>query len=94
MVTEPVLSYWKSYQRDATHGYKLWFQYWLDMAENTNKAVYFFRFEDILSQPEIELRNLFKFILGIDEIEGTVIERRIKDVMGMGAKKNQTYKPR
>ena len=30
----------------------------------------------------------------MDDIEGTVIEQRIKDVMAMGAKKNQTYKPR
>ena len=44
--------------------------------------------------PEPELRNLFKFILGLDSLEGTVIDKRIKDVMAMGAKKNQTYKPR
>ena len=30
----------------------------------------------------------------MDDIEGTVIEKRIQDVMAMGAKKNQTYKPR
>ena len=30
----------------------------------------------------------------MDDISGTVIERRIQDVMAMGAKKNQTYKPR
>ena len=37
---------------------------------------------------------MFKFILGINTIENTVIEKRIKDVMAMGTKKNQTYKPR
>ena len=51
------------------------------MAENTNKPVYFFRFEDILNNPEHELRELFKFILGVENIDGTVIERRIIDVM-------------
>mmetsp|Transcript_22193 Transcript_22193/g.29688 ORF Transcript_22193/g.29688 Transcript_22193/m.29688 type:complete len:158 (+) Transcript_22193:1058-1531(+) len=35
-----------------------------------------------------------KFILGVESIEGKVIDQRIKDVMAMGAKKNQTYKPR
>ena len=64
------------------------------MAENTDRPIYFFRFEDILANPEHELRELFKFILGIDELEGTVIEKRIEDVMAMGSKKNQTYKPR
>lgn len=58
------------------------------MAQHTNKPVYFFRFEDILEKPEEELKQLFKFILGMESIEGTVIERRIKDVMAMGAKKN------
>ena len=32
--------------------------------------------------------------MGIDDIDGTVIEQRIKDVMAMGSKKNQTYTPR
>lgn len=30
----------------------------------------------------------------MDDISGTVIERRIQEVMAMGTKKNQTYKPR
>lgn len=55
----------------------MWFDYWMKIAETTDKPVYWFRFEDILSQPEEELRNLFKFILGIEEIEGTVAEQRI-----------------
>jgi hypothetical protein len=29
-----------------------------------------------------------KFILGMDSIEGTVIEHRIEEVLAMGAKKN------
>lgn len=90
----PFLPYWEDFQRRCTTGYKLWFEHWLSMAQTTEKPVYFFRFEDILEKPEQELRELFKFILGMESIEGTVIERRIKDVMAMGAKKNQTYKPR
>ena len=52
----------------------MWFDHWLNIAENTDRPVYFFRFEDILEKPEEELRNLFKFILGVDSIEGTVME--------------------
>ena len=88
ILEEPIYSHWKSFQRDCTHGYRIWFEYWLNVAETTNKPVYFFRFEDILSQPEVELRNLFAFILGIEDLTGTVIEKRIKDVMAMGAAKN------
>ena len=94
LLDDPILPYWKKFQRSCTHGYNMWFKHWINIAENTNKPVYFFRFEDILANPEEELRELFKFILGIEEIDGTVIEQRIKDVMAMGSKKNQTYKPR
>ena len=30
----------------------------------------------------------------MDALEGTVIEKRIEEVMAMGSKRNQTYKPR
>ena len=56
--------------------------------------IYFFRFEDVLKNPEEELRNLFKFCLGMEDIDGTVIEKRIKDTLALGAKKNTAYKPR
>ena len=56
------------------------------MAEETKKPIYFFRFEDVLQDPRRELTNIFKFILGMDSIEGTVIERRIEDVIKMGTK--------
>jgi len=35
-----------------------------------------------------------RFVLGLETIEGTVIERRIQDVMNMSAKAQQVYKPR
>ena len=94
LTKDPIKPFWLDFQHRSTTAYRMWFQHWIDIAEKTNKPVYFFRFEDILFRPEQELRELFKFILGMDDIEGTVIEQRIKDVMAMGAKKNQTYKPR
>lgn len=64
------------------------------MSETTDKPIYFFRFEDIMANPEEELTKLFRFILGMDSLEGTVIEQRIKEVIRMGSKKTQSYKPR
>ena len=58
--------------------------YWIKKAEETNCPIYFFRFEDVLLNPRQELQNLFKFILGMESLEGTVIERRIEDVLNMG----------
>lgn len=54
------------------------------MAKNTEKPIYFFRFEDIMCNPREELHKLMKFILGLDDITGTVIEQRIEDVLAMG----------
>jgi hypothetical protein len=33
----------------------LWHKYWIDMAENTEKPIYFFRFEDVMANPRREL---------------------------------------
>lgn len=64
------------------------------MAEKTDKPIYFFRFEDVMTNPRQELKNLMKFILGMESTEGTVLEQRIEDVLAMGKEANQTYKPR
>jgi hypothetical protein len=52
----------------------MWHQYWIDMAEQTDKPIYFFRFEDVMENPRKELTNLMKFILGMESTEGTVLE--------------------
>tara|TARA_B110000285_G_C14922916_1_gene513486 strand:+ start:295 stop:435 length:141 start_codon:yes stop_codon:yes gene_type:complete len=36
--------------------------------------VYFFRFEDLLLQPENTLKDMFKFILAEKELDGKIIE--------------------
>ena len=71
---DPNYQYWKIFQKGASSAYKKWFEYWIAEAEKTDKMIYFFRFEDVLRDPENELRNLFKFILGMETLEGTVIE--------------------
>ena len=35
-----------------------------------------------------------QYVLGMESVEGTVIEKRIEEVMGWDPKKNQSYKPR
>jgi hypothetical protein len=54
--------------------------------------IYFFRFEDLLLQPEQTLKEMFRFILAKKNLDGKVIEHRIKDVISTG--KNFLYKPR
>ena len=51
------------------------------MAETTEKPIYFFRFEDVINNPGKELKEIFRFVLGLESLEGTVMERRIDEVM-------------
>ena len=58
-----------------------WYSYWFKFAETSDVPVYFFRFEDVIANPGKELKEIFRFILGMQSIEGTVIEHRINEVM-------------
>ena len=40
------------------------------------------------------LQKIPDFVLGMESLDGTVIEKRIKDTLALGAKKNTAYKPR
>lgn len=57
--------------------YNRWNNYWLEQARTTDKPIYFFRFEDVMDNPRQELEDLMKFILGMESLEGTVIQQRI-----------------
>ena len=46
----------------------------------------FIRFEDLVMNPEPELYNLMRFLLGIRDLTGTNAERRIKEVLAMDQK--------
>ena len=43
------------------------------MAETTDRPIYFFRFEDVIANPEKEIGEVMRFILGLESIEGTVM---------------------
>ena len=49
-----------------------------------NHTDIFFRFEDLLMNPEPVLKDMFRFILAEENLENTIIEKRIKDVVGNG----------
>jgi len=41
------------------------------VVELKKNPVHFTRFEDLISQPATELEEIFKFLLDIEDIEGT-----------------------
>lgn len=46
--------------------------------------VLFTRFEDLVTSPEAELRNIMKFLLNVTDIDGTNAERRVQEVLAKG----------
>lgn len=72
---------WEIHVNDDIRLYKKWCEYWIKVAETHQVPVLFLRFEDLVSDPASELKKIFPFILGMDTIEGSVIERRIDEVI-------------
>jgi hypothetical protein len=64
----------------------------MEKVKTSAVPIYFFRFEDLLIEPEYVLKQMYKFILAEENIDGTVIEQRIKETIATG--KNFLYKPR
>jgi hypothetical protein len=59
--------------------------YWREK-QAYNYPVYFFRYEDIISDPVKTLTGLFKFLLDVPSLEGTVVEEKIKQYVSIETK--------
>ena len=87
LLREDVIEYWKFFYKACIDSWVRWHEYWIRQAV-MGKPVFFFRFEDILACPRQNLRDVMGFILRMtdQEMNGTVVERRIEEVLAMGAK--------
>ena len=68
-----------------------WHKRILIEAREKKIPIYFLRYEDLTDDPLPNLIEAFKFILGVDSIEGTNVERRIKEVVEQGTSKTRIY---
>ena len=59
--------------------------------ENPTAPLYVSRYEDMYLNPEAELEGIMKFILDLEDLEGTNVERRIKEVIAAGDKATHLY---
>jgi hypothetical protein len=59
--------------------------------ENKN-PMYIVRYEDLISNREAELTGVMKFLLEMDDLSGTNVERRIKEAVAKSLESSQTYK--
>jgi hypothetical protein len=87
LLREDVRETWQTFFKRVIDSWVVWHELWIKQAK-TGKPIYFFRFEDILANPRQHLRDLMGFVLGMtdSEITGTVLEKRIEEVLAMGAK--------
>jgi hypothetical protein len=51
-----------------------------DLVVDKKNPLHVTRFEDLISQPVTELEQMFKFLLDIEDIEGTNVQRIIRKV--------------
>ena len=87
-------SEWFSHVEEDAKTWALWHDYWIQKSINKEMPIYFFRYEDMITDPKSELSKIFAFSLGVPSVEGTVIEKQIIETVEGGSKKNMLYKPR
>jgi hypothetical protein len=63
-------------------------------AEERKIPIHFLRYEDLVSNPSETLTSIFKFILGVDSLEGTVLQKRIDNTVAQGHIVSVTYRPK
>ena len=67
---------WKNFVTHCTLNLAKFYEIYLDHISK-NIPVYFFKFEDLKNRPFETLCKIFKFLLNLENIEGTNVERRI-----------------
>ena len=48
-------------------------KWWIEKSEKIGMPLHFFRFEDVLMNPQNVLDDIFGFMLEIENVDGTVI---------------------
>jgi hypothetical protein len=72
---------WDEFVRMLTRKHKDYYDIVLNRdMKNESCPIYFLRFEDLLKNKRDELEGVFKFILDLDDLEGTNVQRRINAI--------------
>ena len=68
-----------------------WYRAMMREAKHREAPILFIRYEDLLVDPEPEVRAMMSFLLGERDLEGTIAERRLAEVLAMDSTSTQTY---
>ena len=69
--------YFDRFMRDTCLHIKNWMESMMRDARLRRLPMLFIRYEDLVANPEPELRNLMSFLIGVRDLTGTNAERRI-----------------
>lgn len=72
------------WDKQVKHDVKMLQKYYDEMFKlyrERNVPVYFVKYEEMLAEPKATLRSIFKFLLNVNTINGTIIEKRINEVI-------------
>lgn len=68
-----------------------WFRTLMNDAKVKNLPVLFVRFEDLVANPEPQLREIMMFLNNMTDLTGTNAERRVKEVIAKGKDATVVY---
>jgi hypothetical protein len=77
--------FFEKYMLTASKGHALYFKILIkDLVMDKKNPVHFCRYEDLVTDPEKTLTEIFKFLLGLDDLEGTNVQKRIEYAVKQG----------
>lgn len=74
LLQDGIKEYWDKFFESDVKMWLEWHDYWMEKVKTSKIPIYFFRFEDLLLDPEPILKDIFRFVLAEKDIDGTVIE--------------------
>ena len=83
--------WWDWWVKLCTKDIGNWFRQVMKDAALRKVPILWVRYEDLVIDAEPQLYNIMRFMLGQKDITGTNAERRIKEVVALGAGATRTY---
>lgn len=82
---------WQLFVKEFADLYENFLDYHRTAADRKVIPTYYFRFEDLTTDPYPVLKEMFEFLFGVENIDGTYLEHRIKTAAGLGTAVSTLY---
>lgn len=84
-------NWWDWWVHDIVGYIHDWMKQMMDDAKYRKVPTLFVRFEDLINNPEPEIKSMMRFLLNESDLTGMNAERRIQEVLSMGQGATLTY---